>query len=426
MPDIAGLPRLDGVTTTENWTGRRLPLEVGPVAHGGHCVARYEGRVVFVRHALPGEQVLAVVTEDRGGSFCRADAVEIRRASPERVEAPCEHARPGGCGGCDFQHVSGPGQRALKATVIAEQLRRLAGLERTVEVQPLSAALLGWRRRIRFAVDEQGYLGLHQHRSHHLVRLTHCPLGASGVGDAEALAEPWPGLKEVELAVDDGGVVAAVGYAAPERPRRGRSRPTLKPQKLSGPDRLHYRVGARSFELRPAGFWQTHPQAAEVFTDAVLLAARLQPGERALDLYAGAGLFTAALAEAVGVTGSVLGLEGDRTAVEDAARNLADLPWASVRREPVTAKAVADSSKPDVVVLDPPRTGAGREVMAAVLDLAPRTVVYVACDPAALARDLKVALDRGWQLTTITGYDAYPMTHHVECIAVLEPAAISN
>ncbi len=409
------------MTTSENWTGRRLPLEVGPVAHGGHCVARYEGRVVFVRHALPGEQVLAEVTEDRGGSFCRADAVEVRKASPERVAPPCEHAHPGGCGGCDFQHVSGPGQRALKAAVIAEQLQRLAGIERTVEVQPLSSALLGWRRRIRFAVDEHGYLGLHQHRSHRLIRLRHCPLGASGVGDADALDEPWPGLTEVELAVDDTGTVAGVGYAAPDRPRRGRSRPSLKPRKLSGPDTLRYQVGARGFELRPSGFWQTHPQAAEVFTDAVLLAARLQPGERALDLYAGAGLFTAALADAVGVTGAVLGIEGDRGAAEDASRNLADVPWATVRREPVTAKAVAAAAGPDVVVLDPPRTGAGLDVMAAVLDLAPRTVVYVACDPAALARDLRVALDRGWQLIGVTGYDAYPMTHHVECIAVLEP-----
>ncbi|HEX2904239.1 MAG TPA: TRAM domain-containing protein [Jatrophihabitans sp.] len=405
-----------------DWTGRQLLLDVGAVAHGGHCVARFEGRVVFVRHALPGERVLALVTEDRGGSFCRADAVQVLQPAVDRVEPPCEHARPGGCGGCDFQHVSGPGQRALKAAVVSEQLRRLAGIERTVEVQPLSAALLGWRRRIRFAVDREGYLGLHKHRSHELVRLQHCPLGAAGVGDAEALAEPWPGLAEVELAVDDHGRVAAVGYppAARPRPDRGRrSRPVQRPRQLFGPETLRYEVAGRSFELRPAGFWQTHPQAAETFTEAVLLGAALRPGERALDLYAGAGLFTAALAEAVGVTGSVLGLEGDRSAVEAAAGNLAGLPWAGVRREAVTAGSVARAGRPDVVVLDPPRTGAGLEVMSALLQLGARTVVYVACDPAALARDLKPALDRQWRLAELTAYDAYPMTHHVECVAVL-------
>ncbi|MCW2525033.1 MAG: class SAM-dependent methyltransferase, partial [Frankiales bacterium] len=150
----------------------------------------------------------------------------------------------------------------------------------------------------------------------------------------------------------------------------------------------------------------------------------LVPGERVLDLYAGAGLFTAALGEAVGVTGTVLGLEGERAAVDAAAENLADLPWSLVRRQPINADEVrraAAEPHPDVVVLDPPRTGAGPEVLRAILDDHPRTVVYVACDPAALARDVRVAIEAGWELTDLTAYDAYPMTHHVECIAVLRP-----
>lgn len=402
-----------------DWTGQRLELTVGPVAHGGHCVARHEGRVIFVRHTLPGEAVLAEVTEDRGGAFCRADAVQIRQPAAERVEPACEYAHPGGCGGCDFQHVSGPGQRALKAAVIAEQLSRLAGVERRVEVRPLSAALLGWRRRIRFAVTPDGRLGLHRHRSSEIVALRHCPLGEAGVGDAQALAKDWSGWAEVELAVDDFGQLAGVGFP-PQPPARGRARrPRSRPEPLFGPAMLDYEVLGHRFQAEPAGFWQSHPLAPAAFSEAVLLAAQLQPGERVLELYAGAGLFTASLAAAVGASGRVVSLEGDRHAAAAAERNLGQLDWAEVLHRPVTPATVAAAATPDVVVLDPPRTGAGREVMAAILAQRPRTVVYVACDPAALARDVRVAVDAGWRLADVTGFDAYPMTHHVECIAAL-------
>jgi tRNA/tmRNA/rRNA uracil-C5-methylase (TrmA/RlmC/RlmD family) len=446
----------------DSWLGRRLELLVGPIAHGGHCVARSEGRVVFVRHALPGETVLAEVTEDRGGSFCRADAVEIRQASPDRVERRCPYAHPGGCGGCDFQHVSLPAQRELKAAVVAEQLSRLAGLQLPVTVQPLDDGAhddgLGWRRRVRFAVGPAGEIGLRAHRSHAVVPLSHCPIGAPGVGDAAALQADWPGLAELEVAVDDRGEVAELAHRPrPARRNSGQrgqgrgarrgsadrrtSRPVLDTEQLSGPPELRYTVAGRDFAVRPAGFWQTHPRAAEVFTETVLRAAAPQAGDRALDLYAGAGLFTAALAAAVGPTGAVLGLEADPGAVADADANLADLAdladlaqpadlaspsGAGVRRAPVEARSITAAvaelgGSVDIVVLDPPRSGAGREVMAAILASTPRVVVYVACDPAALARDVRFAMDGGWQLAGLDAFDAFPMTHHVECVAVLRP-----
>lgn len=428
----------------ESWLGRRLEVVVEAIAHGGHCVARHDGRVIFVRHALPGETVVAEVTEDRGGSFCRADAVEIRTAAPDRVRRPCPYAHPGGCGGCDFQHVSLPGQRALKAAVVAEQLSRLAGLDRAVTVQPLDDGDgLGWRRRVRFAVGPAGELGLRAHRSHRVVPLARCPIGAPGVGDTPALQSDWPGLAELEVAVDDRGEVVELahrerpvrhrptgdrGRHTGERRRGGGQRLALSTEQLSGPPALQYAVGARRFTVHPAGFWQTHPRAAEVFTETVLRAAAPRPGERVLDLYAGSGLFTAALAAAVTGTGRVLGLEAEATAVADAGHNLADLPWAGVRRATVSAQTVSAASAElsadggvDVVVLDPPRSGAGREVLEAILAAGPRVVVYVACDPAALARDVRSAMDAGWRLADLAAFDAFPMTHHVECIAVLRP-----
>jgi tRNA/tmRNA/rRNA uracil-C5-methylase (TrmA/RlmC/RlmD family) len=430
-----------------NWVGRQLVVRVGLVAHGGHFVARHEGRVIFVRHALEGELATVEVTEDLGGSFCRADAVAIAEPSASRVPAPCEHARPGGCGGCDFQHIALSEQRRLKAAVVEEQLSRLAGLERAVTVEALDETGLRWRRRIRYAVAPNGQLGLRAHRSHAVIALDDCPIGAPGVGDQGSppapLGKRWPGRREIEVATDDRGEVAITGYRADQPPprsqqrrRRGRSAgrdggrraapERLRAEPEFGPATLTYEVGGRVFSVRAAGFWQTHPAAAAAFSSVVLAAAAPLPGERVLDLYAGAGLFTVPLAAAVGDSGQVVGVEGDRSAADDANHNLAGLPQASVRASSVSADVVerlsAELGGVDVIVLDPPRTGAGRAVMQALTSCPARVIVYVACDPAALARDLRTAQDAGWELAELRAFDAFPMTHHVECIAVLRRA----
>jgi tRNA/tmRNA/rRNA uracil-C5-methylase (TrmA/RlmC/RlmD family) len=395
--------------------GDLVRLRVGAPAHGGHCVARDpDGRVVFVRHALPGELVLARVTE-HSGSFRRADAVEVLEPSPERVCPPCPHAGPGRCGGCDWQHASGPAQRSVKAAVVREQLARLAGLDIPVAVEELPGGLLGWRTRIQFAIGPDGTVGLRRHRLHEVEPVAACPLGRPGVGRAPA---GRAGLTGIELVQGDGGAVTLLGRSpGPGRAARGR-RPPDRVERLDGPARLRHTVAERSFEVDAAGFWQVHPHAAEALAAALLDLLCPRPGERVLDLYAGAGLFTALLAEAVGPGGTVLGVEAARRAVADAAANLADLPQARIVRARVTPDVIEDA---DLVVLDPPRSGAGREVMTAVLGRRPRAVGYVACDPAALARDVRVALDAGWRLARLRAFDAFPMTHHVECIALLVP-----
>ena len=405
--------------------GALLEVDVGPAAHGGSCVARYDGRVVFVRHALPGERVRAIVTEDRGGGFCRADAVEILTASADRVPPPCPYAGPGRCGGCDWQHASGSAQRALKADVVVEQFARIAGLDVRdlfAGVEELPGGLLGWRTRVTYAVDPDGRPGLHRHRSADVEHIDRCLIGAPAVGDAAALGDHWPGLTGVEV---DRGADGAVTLLA-HRPGRGRHprgrRPPDRVSVLSGPPKLHRELRARAFEVSAGGFWQVHPAAAEALVGALLDAARPATGDRVLELYAGAGAFTSVLADAVGPAGAVLGLEGASAAVADAATNLADLPWASVQQARVTADSVANAlPEPDVVVLDPPRAGAGRDVMHAILGLRPRTVGYVSCDPATLARDVAVAAGAGWRLGTLRAFDAFPMTQHVECVAGLIP-----
>jgi len=408
------------------WTGREFEVTVGPVAHGGHCVARHEGRVVFVRHTLPGERVVVRVTEDRHPGFCRADAVEILEASPHRVERPCPYSGPGKCGGCDWQHVTPAEQRRLKAAVVREQLARLSGLpDVDVQVEELPGGALRWRSRARFAVDRSGAPGLRRHRSHDVVVLDDCPITAEPAARA-VLSTAWPEAGAVDVSVDANGIVTTTRLDRRGRPQ-GSSvlRPGSDvPDEPAG--RAERRAGGRDWEVEGTGFWQVHPAAADALVAAVTGFARAEPGETVLDLYAGAGLFGGALAPAVGVDGRVVCVEADEAACAAADANLADLPQAEVWQGEVDDEGLADllaelDRGPDVVVLDPPRAGAGAAVSRRIAATGARAVVYVACDPAALARDVATFRQAGYRLAGLRAFDAFPMTAHVECVALLEP-----
>lgn len=414
--------------------GAEYVVEVGPIAHGGHCVARHEGLVLFVRHALPGERVRARITSGRAGDrFLLAEAVEVLAASPHRVTPPCRYAGPGGCGGCDFQHAEVAYQRQLKSYVVREQLSRLAGLDREVTVLPLPVAGSGepgvghpaaggpgtgraaddglrWRTRVDLAVDRAGRVGFHPHRSRAVLPIDDCLIAASDIAASGVFERAYPRAKTVHVVVSSTGERAVV--AAPQGLRRT---PTIHEQ---------VRIGAADavFRLNALGFWQVHPSAPGTFAATVLAGLAPRVGERCLDLYAGVGLFARALADAVGPTGAVLAVESDVRAARSAAEHFAGDGHVSVipgRVEHVLAELSAEGGGVDLVVLDPPRTGAGAAVLAGIAALRPRAVAYVACDPAALARDLAYAAELGYVLADLTAYDAFPMTHHVECIAIL-------
>jgi len=393
-----------------SWTDRMLDLEVGAVAHGGHCVARHEGRVVFVRHVLPGERVHAVVTEDHGGSFCRADAVTVLRASPDRVEAPCPWAGPGRCGGCDFQHATPAAQRALKRDVLIEQLRRLAGIERDVVVEELPGGPLHWRTRMRMATTDDGRPGMRVHRSHEVLPVGDCPIAVEGVLEP-LLGRDWLPTGELEVVRDADGVVHAAELFEDTR------------SLVVGSGTAHERAAGRDWHLPAAAFWQVHPHAADAVVGAVLSGVGdLAPGETVWDLYGGAGLFAAPLAARVGDSGRVVIVESDPVATAAAAANLADLPACRVVRgrvERVVEHLGASDGHPDVIVVDPPRRGLGRALAAVLAARGARRVVYVACDPAALARDVAAFVEAGYALEGLRVFDAFPMTHHVECVATL-------
>ncbi|SNY49470.1 class I SAM-dependent RNA methyltransferase [Paractinoplanes atraurantiacus] len=439
--------------------GDRVELTVGAPAHGGHCVARLggpHGRVVFVRHALPGEQVTAEITELHKG-FLRADAVEIHVASPGRVTPPCPFAHPGGCGGCDLQHASGDAQLDWKTAVVREQLLRLAGLTHSVRVEALPAAsgelrfaeesaaasetaghalsgetfegvaatapavLLGWRSRVRYAVDALGRPGLLKHRSHEVVPIDRCRIAHPAIQELDLLQIEWPDADALEAVATTGGDVAVLA-------RRG-SAPTDDPTeapsgfrtRLRGPAEVTEIAAGRSWSLPPSGFWQVHPRAADTLVSTVLEMLEPAEGEVSWDLYGGAGLFAAALAMRTKARTTVV--EASPMGVAAARANLADLPGAEVVEARVDhALSRRRVTGPvDLVVLDPPRAGAGAKVVKAVAAARPRAVAYVACDPASLARDIATFRSLGWELTALRAFDCFPMTQHVECVALLTP-----
>jgi len=396
--------------------GTEFEAVIGKVAHGGHCVARHDGRVVFVRHTLPGETVRVAITDGRQGDrFLLGDAVEVLTPSEHRVKPACQFAGPGRCGGCDWQHSDLTYQRELKAAVVAEQFQRLAGLEVDLEVEALPGDPRGlrWRTRTEFAVDSSGAAGLHRNHSHEIVPLTDCLISTERVIQTGVLERRWPKASSVDV-VDASGEAQAITVPLP-------SRDATVPQVT---ERVEADDWAAEFRLSARGFWQVHPRAAATFVAHVRHELAPQPGERALDLYAGVGLFALALADAVGPTGDVLAIESDARAIADAKSNLRLRPEIELRRGKVDRclkPLVRQGIRTDLVVLDPPRTGAGKSVIKDVSALRPRLVAYVACDPAALARDVAYARAAGYGIRSLRAFDAFPMTHHVECIAILEP-----
>jgi tRNA/tmRNA/rRNA uracil-C5-methylase (TrmA/RlmC/RlmD family) len=433
--------------------GTEYEVEVGPVAHGGHCIARTaEGQVLFVRHTLPGERVVARVTDgEQGARFLRADAVRILEPAKDRIEAPCPYAGPGRCGGCDWQHAKPGAQRRLKAEVIAEQLERLAGLtpeeagwDGTVlpaEGDKLPAGQVPqWRTRVQYAADPgTGKAGLRRHRSHEVEPVEHCLIAAQGVSELGIERRDWTGMDTIEAIAATGSQDRQVVLT----PRPGARLPLVeldKPvsvlrvdEKTGGVHRVHgrpfvrERADGRTYRVGGGGFWQVHPKAADTLVAAVMQGLLPRKGDMALDLYCGVGLFAGALADRIGETGAVLGIESGKRAVEDARHNLAGFPRVRIEQGKVeSALPRTGITEADLIVLDPPRSGAGRRTVSHLSSLCARRIAYVACDPAALARDLAYFREGGYRVRTLRAFDLFPMTHHVECVAILEPAARGN
>ncbi|WP_125610969.1 class I SAM-dependent RNA methyltransferase [Specibacter cremeus] len=455
-----------------------LDVTVGPIAHGGHCVARHDGRVIFVRHALPGERVTVVLTEhDDDAKFWRADVTAVLEPSADRVPhfwAPADalraatHGAPP-VGGAEFGHMGRAAQRRLKAAVVREQLSRLGGLDDT-EVARLTASMadgvedvdgdgtagqragLGWRTRAAFAVTGGGRLGMHAHRSHEVLPVREMPLAVPAVNELALwdvdltgvvrveVAAPANGSRPLMLLVPDPALGEKAAGLALKRVARALASHATPPSVarwdpesgavdvLAGRGWVAETALGHDFRVTGAGFWQIHRRAPEVLVGAALSFLAGSPADTALaagsgvaDLYAGAGLFTAPLADAVGETGSVLSVEGSPGTSRDARKNLHTAAQVEIRQGRVERVLGAQRRRFDAVVLDPPRAGAGKAVVRQLVAADPRAIAYVSCDPASFARDVGFFGRAGWELAALRAFDLYPHTHHVETVGLLVP-----
>lgn len=444
-------------TDTRTPARTELVVDVGPVAHGGHCVARHEGRVIFVRHGIPGEKVRIRLTEDgESAKFWRADVVEVLEPSPDRVDhfwhaadaqRSWSHGHPP-VGGAELGHISLDRQRRLKAEVLAEQLHRLAGVDLAVPVEAVGEAAAGagtglaWRTRAGFAVTAGGKLGMHAHRSDAVFPVREMPLAVDAINALRLWDIDLQGIERVEVAAPANGsrpLVLLVPSAGTRAKRLGAIAAQLPEDvsvaavdpdtgaltQLRGRTWVQETAAGHEYRVSGDGFWQIHRDAPETLVGAVTGflhdGGYLAAGSVVADLYAGAGLFTAPLADAVGVTGSVLSVEGAPGTSRDARKNLHGAPQVEIIQGKVERVLRQQPRSFDALLLDPPRAGAGKAVVNQLVAAGPRAIAYVSCDPASFARDVGYFQQAGWALEGLRAFDLYPHTHHLETVALLTP-----
>lgn len=421
----------------EGEIGTELELDVTNVAHGGIFVARHEGRVVFVSDSLPGERVRARLTDANKKSFWRAETVEVLEAAPERqphiwAAAAIDRDPADRAGGAEFGHIDLRHQRELKRQVLADALHRMAGVDTDVAVEPVPVAAdaspgdaldgTGWRTRVRLHVTENGIVGPYAARSHRVIPVDDLPLAVHALEMNAPLDKLFAGAASVDVVAPSAGPVRILVAEQDAKGRRRRPAPTP----------ITELVGEREFRLDAAGFWQVHARAADTLFSAVQDAIdpdRFDPKADNLDLYGGVGLLAAAVGDRFGSDVRITSVESDAQATANAAENLAEWVGASARTDRVdrylaglgrdATAGERGRQRAATVVLDPPRAGAGADVVAALAQLAPAQVVYVACDPIALARDVALFAGHGYTLATLRAFDLFPNTHHVEAIALL-------
>jgi len=402
-----------------------LEVHIETHAYGGECLARAaDGRRVFVRGALPGEQVRVQVTEERP-SYLRARTVEVLRPSEMRVPPRCAHY--GECGGCHLQHMHYAAQLAAKSDVLREQLRRLGGLE----APPLRDAIASpaewnYRNHVQFSLAADGCLGYMRQGSRHVLPIRECHLPEPGLG------EIWPaldlreaqGITQVGLRADNEGeaMLMLEGDQAgmPEvEVERSLSVAWIAPggrsDILVGQEALHFSVSGPSYVVSPGSFFQVNTGLLPTLVEQVMLLAEVGAGDTVLDVYSGVGLFSAFLATRAA---RVVAVEASPWAAADFEDNLASFD--NVELYEATAAAVLPhlEMRPQVAVVDPPRAGIDREALAGLVGLAPRRIVYVSCDPSTLARDARALQAAGYSLAALIPIDLFPQTYHIESISL--------
>ena len=396
---------------THQEDGMIIDVTTTDVAHGGYCVARYEGRVVFVTGALPGERVEVEITEKRSKMWY-GRVVEVLDPSPGRVPHIWPLAERTGVGGVDLGHVSLEAGRRWKARVIDTQMSRIAHLSAHVVVEsaPGDDARhgLAWRTRVTFQVDSSGRLGMYGAKSHAIYPVDGMPLAHE---DIQAALAADIGREFSELA---GGTRTYVRPSASDLVTVDRVADERRPNPQNVTERVRTPHGEWTYEVAANGFWQVHREAPSVLVEAVLDAVGT-PDAPIYDLYCGSGLFTLPLSD----LGPVTAIESSPVAIRTCRKNTDGRNVQCLEGDVPTVLADLPAVGAGVVVCDPPRSGAGASAVSHIARLSPDKVVYVACDPASLARDVALFLDQGYDLASLRAFDLFPLTHHVESLATL-------
>jgi tRNA/tmRNA/rRNA uracil-C5-methylase (TrmA/RlmC/RlmD family) len=381
--------------------GDRVEVEIGPIANGGHFVARHNGQVIFVRHAIEGEIALVEITSI-SSRLARGDAISIIKPSPNRIESKCKFSGPGKCGGCDFLHINIESQVKYKSQVVRELFGRMAKIEIDFEmktVPPLDG--FNWRTRVDFAVSKNGKIGFYSARSNEVVEIDKCLAVVDPINSLDIFSRSWRGEDRVEVAATSTGQISVS--------RGGRT--------IEGQSQLVEKVSDLKYQLNPASFWQGHTGAAAVLSAEVLAVGDFKAGDIVLDLYGGAGLFAKAILNAIPEISKLHLIESNEKATSDARKNLTEFGKSVSIHTGRVEQWLTQINKADVVVIDPPRSGTGDLVNKLLIGLRPRKIIYVSCDPASLARDSAQLIAAGYKLGHITGFDLFPNTQHIECVA---------
>ncbi len=441
-----------------------MKLHLDKPIYGGACLGRVEGKAIFVPMTLPGEDVEAALVKDKG-SFAEAELVQVLEPSPDRVPAPCPYY--GACGGCQYQHASYAAQLAMKRSVLGETLER-AGLRELPETAMHAGEPWGYRNRIRLHLDPATHaLGYRRRGSLTLLPVDVCPIAAPVLQAAiphlqQTLAQKTAGrwCVGVELFTNHDGsamllslhgragatvssgsltdvcealqgslpaLAGAALFGAPIEPmtRKGRRPPVQEDdseastaQSRWGAPSLRYSVGTGSYRVSTGAFFQANRFLVQKLVE---LATGDERGQLAWDLFAGVGLFAQVLAQRFD---RVIAVEGAPISAADLAHNLpAGHRAGSQIVESSTLgflqRQAAKRERPSLVVLDPPRAGLGAQATALLAQVRSQNVTYVSCDPATLARDLKVLVDAGYAITQLHLVDLFPQTFHLETVVKL-------
>ncbi len=380
--------------------GDIVTLNIGKIVHGGHFIARHNNQVVFVRHGISGEIANVKITSINS-KLAFGDAIEILKKSKDRVKSPCKYSKPGGCGGCDFQHISPEIQKNLKKIIIQDQFNRIAKIDINPEVistEPLTG--LNWRSRLDLAISNNGKTGLYSHRSNEIIEIDECLIAVEQINKSKVFSKYWNTSDRLSISVSSENELN-VNQAG---------------KNILGSDELKEVVDDNTYTISPKSFWQSHKNAPRLLLQQVRKYAKIKLGDRICDLYGGAGLFTAPMAKLTGEAGEVHLIERDNDCIKDAKKMFKTKKNIIIHHGKVEQK-LGKIKNIDIIILDPPRNGAGKQVIHQIIDKKPKSIVYVSCDPTSLARDTKILIDNNYTLSNVLGLDLFPMTHHIECIA---------